>query len=471
MSLLFGLIMCACVLPMTAILFSILYPKNIKKCKIILGVVNRDEYKEGETAEYVEKIFKKRRKQASYVLITVVILSGVLLLINKFVLETTLWMILLFGALLAIHIPFILGNKEMKDFKRRLGIVSEKKIVFSDLKNAGTVRTFNLTKILIPNILSLLTVVAAVLIDTSVIKVESDISGNFMATIMLSTFFLAGIILSITAYLIDNFKNDVISEDSAINANYNRALKKNMFDYMTLCIWLNFIFMLICLIIIVFFYADILSIVLCVFYMIGVIIGILLLISKNRKIEALYSKEFSCVSDDDDNWIFGMIYHNKNYNRVLVKKRIGVGSTINSAHPVGKILYGFIILCTISPLVAVAYIGMAESTPLKIQLNDENIVCRHTTDYYTIDYNDIKSIEYGSERNDMRFIRVAGYGMPTIEKGNFTVNGEHGCAVFLNPETENYIKIVTEEKTYYIGESTKEGTEQTYNDIKSHLKQ
>lgn len=42
--------------------------------------------------------------------------------------------------------------------------------------------------------------------------------------------------------------------------------------------------------------------------------------------------------DDDDRYILGSIYYNKNDPALMVEKRIGVGWTVNFAHPIGMIM-------------------------------------------------------------------------------------------------------------------------------------
>ncbi|WP_186860541.1 DUF5808 domain-containing protein [Clostridium hominis] len=42
--------------------------------------------------------------------------------------------------------------------------------------------------------------------------------------------------------------------------------------------------------------------------------------------------------DDDDRYILGSIYYNKNDPALMVEKRVGVGWTVNLAHPIGMIL-------------------------------------------------------------------------------------------------------------------------------------
>ena len=47
--------------------------------------------------------------------------------------------------------------------------------------------------------------------------------------------------------------------------------------------------------------------------------------------------------DDDDNWIWGMFYFNKNDPTFMIEKRVGIGYTVNFANKKSWILFAFII--------------------------------------------------------------------------------------------------------------------------------
>lgn len=110
---------------------------------------------------------------------------------------------------------------------------------------------------------------------------------------------------------------------------------------------------------------------------------------------------------------------------------------------------------------------MAEATPIKLKVENGKLICHHLTDDYVIDINEIESIEWGEDVNEVRFIKTAGFGIPNLYKGSFTVNGESGCKVFLNPEEGNYIKVMTAEMTYYVSAATSEETKIVYEQLQS----
>lgn len=53
------------------------------------------------------------------------------------------------------------------------------------------------------------------------------------------------------------------------------------------------------------------------------------------KIKEEQEVEGVMYSDDDDQWIMGMIYYNKNDPSLWIEKRFGIGWTVNAGHPIG----------------------------------------------------------------------------------------------------------------------------------------
>ena len=173
---------------------------------------------------------------------------------------------------------------------------------------------------------------------------------------------------------------------------------------------------------------------------------------------------------EDFHWIGGMIYYNPKDKRLNVNKRVGVGSTINAAHPVGKIITVFIVLSLVVTLLAIVWIGMLEALPTKLMLKNDKVVCHQISDDYEIATSDIKSIEFGENVSELKLSRVAGVGMPNLLKGNFIVNGEKGCRVFLNKKAVCYVKIETDERTYYFNGESKSATKDFYESLADALK-
>ena len=87
MSLFFGLLMFICIVPTVLIMFFQIYPKNWKEKKLVLGLKNRDEFKQEPTAETVDKIVKRSRTRAGIITIATCVISVLLLFLRGMIMH------------------------------------------------------------------------------------------------------------------------------------------------------------------------------------------------------------------------------------------------------------------------------------------------------------------------------------------------------------------------------------------------
>ena len=239
------------------------------------------------------------------------------------------------------------------------------------------------------------------------------------------------------AFMMDGIRNEVISEDSDINANYNRAKKKNMADFIVLFTWINTAIILIMMIMMSIWDYQILYLAVYAVYMLAIMIGIYIYAKRQKQIEKRYKKETSVEIDDDDNWILGQIYYNPDDKRLNITKRVGVGSTVNMAHPVGKAIYIASALLVIFTFIMLIYVGVLSKTPMEVRLSDGNLVCHQMKDDYVIPISSIDEISIESDSGKLKLRKEAGYDMPPMNKGKFNINDEGGCITFLDLDTKN----------------------------------
>ena len=62
------------------------------------------------------------------------------------------------------------------------------------------------------------------------------------------------------------------------------------------------------------------------------------------------NKDRYTVENDDEKWIYGFIYYNKEDSHLMVEKRLGMGWNMNMAHPMGKFITIIIILMLVFSL-------------------------------------------------------------------------------------------------------------------------
>jgi len=146
--------------------------------------------------------------------------------------------------------------------------------------------------VVIITVLAITTMKSRVKVDTENIAGSKDITLKFLRNLGY-TFF--GLIISLTILYI----NTLFSIINGTNLNY---------------------------------YFNILSMLLMILS--SVLLIIIVIKSSNLKSTSSYTPD-----DEEDNWILGLIYYNKNDPSFMIPKKFGIGWTVNAAHPIGKILY------------------------------------------------------------------------------------------------------------------------------------
>jgi uncharacterized membrane protein len=460
--LLLGLIMFICAVPTFLIMYFMMYPRNWKNRKHIFGVNNRSEFKTEANEAYVDSIVKAHNKQATVLLIVLIAIATGLLFVPSVNIKMMAYVIFIYISLVVFNIPFALGNSELKKYKKVLGIVPEK-VLYADLKAAGRVHALNRPAILAADFVGVIIAIVALLCDLKVIPLNLGIfAGSFVCTGTVLMFLLMSFIILPIALMVDNYRNEVISENSDINTNYNRAKKRNFANYMIMVSWINNVFAAVALGLFFFAKLELLIIILVSLYLLA-IMGATAIFAKNSiALNKRYViEEAKLTEDDDDYWILGMFYYNPNDKRLNVEKRVGVGGTINMAHPAGKVISGILVLLIVGSIVSLIFVGMMMSTPIRVIDTGDQIVCHQLWDEYKINKSDILMTHLG-QTDKLSVFRSAGVGVDGLWKGNFVVNGESGCKVFMNPNAGKYIMISTADRTYYISADTAEATEKLY---------
>ncbi len=82
-----------------------------------------------------------------------------------------------------------------------------------------------------------------------------------------------------------------------------------------------------------------------IFIVVPVIYYYLMLSSIKPKSRNMYT-----VENDDEKWIYGFIYYNKEDPKLMVEKRLGMGWSMNMARPLGKLITIILILITVGSL-------------------------------------------------------------------------------------------------------------------------
>ena len=200
-----------------------------------------EEFKNDKSEEFIDIVVNTHNKQAIAILIGIIAISIPLLFVPGFTIKMIVWTVFVYISIFVIFVPYALGNSEMKKYKKCLGIVDER-VLYADLKNTGNIHALNKPMLFMANIAGVLIIVLAVLIDAGLIFHLKTFEGAYILTAMTSSIIATNLILLPIAFMIDNSRNEVISENSDLNANYNRSRKKIFSDYIIILSWFNNIF-------------------------------------------------------------------------------------------------------------------------------------------------------------------------------------------------------------------------------------
>lgn len=159
--------------------------------------------------------------------------------------------------------------------------------------------------------------------------------------------------------------------------------------------------------------------------------------------------------DEDDRWIWGMIYYNPNDARLTINNRTGVGTTINLARRSGQVMMGLgLALLLACPLIGVWEMGM-ERAPVELEVTETELVGSHYGKEWSVALEDIGSVEVLKERPPLR--RVAGTGMESALTGQFNADGWGRVTVCIDPRTGPWLLVTAEDGKLFLFGASEEG--------------
>ncbi len=349
------IVMFICMVPSVIMMYVLGFSRNPGRKKMIMGVRDNPKFHEGEAAKKFDAIVGSARKAGLIITVIVIILSVILLCLPVNDGTILAWVLLVYAMLILTAVPYGKANTELKNLKKELGI-TKSGVTYTDLTSTNTVHALRLPWIILPNVLALIATAAAILIDLGVIGTGTA-SGKYELTTMSMSLLFVAILFVPIAVMMDNTRNFVISRDSSINANYNRAKKKTWADMFIAFSWANALCLIANVILMVFTNSETTLMAGILGYTAVLMVILALGVISQERVEERYTRDTELeLIDDDDAWILGMFYYNRNDTRLNVEKRLGFGATINLAHPAGMvigvisalIIIGSFIVCIVS---------------------------------------------------------------------------------------------------------------------------
>lgn len=430
--------------PIVFLLYYIFKVEGKAKPHMLFGIRVSEEWLSKAENEALQEDY--RHKMNRYLLI-VALVPLLTLLIPYFSISFTIWMVWLLAAIVVFMLPYAMGNRKLKQIKQdRCVAVLNSGIIYTEIKQAGSVRTVKKTSFLLPNLLC---------IGMAVFSLFRLHEERFeLYSILIITFASCTPLFYLCALWMDRIKTRVISTDSDVNVNYARAHKKLWKDFWSLCIWMNTLFtagILIIALLKTFAYDFAVHVILW-----GSILYCILLLGecghvwkKKVRLDKQYADKMDMEDGDDENfWIGGILYYNPNDTHTMVNKKMGIGTTTNMATPAGKALVLISMIAILSIPVCCVWMMLEEFTPISLTITDDTLVAEHWKTDYKIPVNTIKDVTLLETLP--RTSKVNGTGMDNLKKGTFRTAADGKVQCFLNPQNGVFLRFTSGDTIYYI---------------------
>ena len=157
--------------------------------------------------------------------------------------------------------------------------------------------------------------------------------------------------------------------------------------------------------------------------------------------------------DEDDHWIGGLLYYNTNDSRLVINNRVGINSSINVAHPVGKILTILLVVMLLAMPLAGKFVGGGD---VVLTADGNAVVGSNGWTEYVIALDEVESVQLMEELPE-NLARNFGTAMPTLLKGDFRAAAMGHMKVCLDPTVPPFVLLETTGGDKYLLGSRTEG--------------
>lgn len=409
--------------------------------------------------EDVKNIIKTFKKQMNISLVILIFLPFTSLLTKHSSIQFTIWMIWLLLMIGMLYLPFPLACHKLKQWKKLHHVYVEQQVeTYTEMKNAGHVRKVTFLPFFIPTIASFFVALVPMFIPAL------DYSNG----LLIAQLFIAACtpLFWLMAYWMDRQPVEVISFDSDINVNFTRAKKNIWKNFWISCCWMNTVFVAAVSFSLVLESSEGLLILLAAtIYCLLLMALCIPLVKKFKNLNHQYNdkRDFKAMENEDNNWIGGVFYYNPRDHHTLVEKRVGIGTTVNMATPLGKGMTIIGVLAMLVIPISCVFLIMEEFTPIELTVESDTLYAKHIKVDYEIPVNVIENATLIPELPS--WSKSSGTAMDNLEKGDFHIRNQGNCKVFLNPENSIFITFTANGETYYVSGFDDEQTKQIYQEI------
>ncbi len=441
MMFLYNVIMAVCLYGCLVLTYLQLRNETRHQKGLLLGVTLPEE---ADALPEVSTIVKAFKRQLNFSCILLILFSIPTFFIKNISLSLTLWMLWLFADLLLPYLPYFKANKALKAIKKEQGypVTPSRRIVDTTASEFSLPKPIGLWTLLLPLAISL---------------IPALVPGQ---AIVMRWVYLADALSLILLWACGRWlfrrRADMVTSDPTRNQTLVRVRRLYWDRFWRFNLWACAVLNL-CMYL---FQNSGLYLVVTLLLTVVILVGSLWMDLSLRRAQEHLTDRTDIIADEDDAWLGGVLYYNPSDKRTMVAKRLGIGTTVNLATKGGKIYMVFAIVLIMGCLLIGPILGVVDTVPPRLEVTSDNtLVALHgSKEKYVIALDDITDAELYDTLPESS--RVFGVGMSHYLEGDFTVSGQGMAKFCLDPTAPVFLRVETDDKTYWFTAETPEQTQQ-----------
>lgn len=393
----------------------------------------------------VQVIIRRFKWETDLLALAMVVVYIPLFFLRTMWLLASIWIVLFYAAITVPYLPYLKAHKQMKQLKKEQGWAVTPPL---RLRVVDT----NTSETSLPEPIGLWTLIPPLAISLAPVFLPGQTAA------------LRGVVLSDALVIVVCWaagrwtfrrKGEMVTADTALNQTLQRVRRAYWDRFWRFMLWgcagLNFLMGTV--------RSAGIAVLGSLAFLLLLVGGTLWMELRLRRTQERLTQGATALADEDDVWLLGSLYYNPADTRVMVAKRLGLGSTVNLATPVGKGTVAVLIAIIVGSLFVGPAMGVADSIPTELELRGSApavLVASHgKREKYTLSDDRITDVQLRSTLPECS--RTVGTGLDHYLEGDFYVTGEGQAYFCLDPTAAVFLRVEANGIVYWFtGDSAEE---------------
>lgn len=393
----------------------------------------------------VQVIIRRFKWETDLLALAMVVVYIPLFFLRTMWLLASIWIVLFYAAITVPYLPYLKAHKQMKQLKKEQGWAVTPPL---RLRVVDT----NTSETSLPEPIGLWTLIPPLAISLAPVFLPGQTAA------------LRGVVLSDALVIVVCWaagrwtfrrKGEMVTADTALNQTLQRVRRAYWDRFWRFMLWgcagLNFLMGTV--------RSAGIAVLGSLAFLLLLVGGTLWMELRLRRTQERLTQGATALADEDDVWLLGSLYYNPADTRVMVAKRLGLGTTVNLATPVGKGTVAVLIAIIVGSLFVGPAMGVADSIPTELELRGSApavLVASHgKREKYTLSADRITDVQLRSTLPECS--RTVGTGLDHYLEGDFYVTGEGQAYFCLDPTAAVFLRVEANGIVYWFtGDSAEE---------------